>query len=111
MATLEELKARVEELGLPVTPTGEGGKVLKADYELALEEAGAAAPPSSASDEGTKTFIVRGPYKVFGKPRGQEVTGEIKVHDDSGGRIIVVGAEWANLDALLESGWLEEKGA
>lgn len=108
MATKEELKAKAAELGVAVTRSdGGAGEPTVADYESAISahEAGIEAPTSPA---GTSSFKVTSPFKIFDHRRGQTITGEVKEHDETGARILVVGSEWALLDPLLEAGWLEE---
>lgn len=107
--TKEELRAMADELvadGMEPVPLDATADDLRA----AIDKHKSQLPDLSDEPEGPAsiTLKVTGPYRVFDHRRGQTFTGAVKVNDDTGGRIIVVGNEWANLDALLAMDFVEE---
>lgn len=110
MATKDELVAKAAELGLTVRRyDGGDGEPRVEDYERAIAEHEAGIPqPAQGPSAGSRTFMAEGPFRIFDTPRGKTITGEVKVHDDTGDEILVVGGEWALLKPLLDAGWLVE---
>jgi hypothetical protein len=108
MPTKDELVAKAEGLGLEVTRAdGKSGAPTVADYERVLEEHGAGIPATvneAGIDE--RTYLVGGPYRVFGKRRGETVTGVVERHADTDDELFIVGADYAVLKPLLEAKWL-----
>jgi hypothetical protein len=112
MPTKQELVAKAESLGLEVTRAdGKGGAPTVADYERVLEEHGAGIP-ATVNEEGQeeRTYVVGGPYRVFGKRRGETVTGVVEKHAETGDELFIVGADYAVLKPLLEAKWLRPEG-
>lgn len=107
--TKAELEARAAELGLTVTRyDGADGEPRVEDYERAIAEREAElVRPEELEDEGEeRTYTVAGPFKVFGKRRGQTVTGKVVAAAVPGDELIEVDGKWANLTAHLKSGTL-----
>lgn len=106
----DELRAMADELaereGMDAVPAS----ATAADLRTAIDAFKAQLPASSEPEEGesSRTFKVKGPYKIFDLRRGQTFTAAVKVNDDTGEEIIIVGNEWAVLKPLLEAGWIEE---
>ena len=110
----QELAQRAEELGLTVTRAGgQDGDPLVEDYERAIAEWEAVdklGQPAALDDEGVeRTFKVGGPYRVFGRRRGQTITGKVVEHETTGAELIQVEGEWAVLQPLLDAKFLIEE--
>jgi hypothetical protein len=110
--TKEELRAMADELAAKGEPPMEvvPAEATKEQLRQAIDAYKAQLPASSepAEGESSKTYKVSGPYRIFGLRRGQTFEAGVKVHDDTGEAIIVVGGEWAVLKPLVEAGWIEE---
>lgn len=112
MTQRDELVARAEELGLTVTRAdGKDGDPVVEDYERAIAEyeaSDALGKPAALADAGEeRTYEVGGAFKVFGRRRGQTVTGKVVQHEESGDELFEVDGEWAVLQPLLDAGHLK----